>query len=542
MSKTTRQIYNIVDLFAGAGGLSYGFIQTGRYKVVAAFELDANAQKTYVKNHGESVKMYSDVEEAIYIDMLTKIDNVDVIIGGPPCQGFSNANRQKNYTVCKNNSLVKCFVKAIHHFKPRAFVMENVSMLQSKTHRFFVSENDDDYINKYNIPTTPSKIFLLDEQFIFEGVIDIVQDIDKLHNYLLDKKSYNTLNIIYKLRGNPDKLLATIAKHEKRLHELGLLLSKIINDESYITSKKRYAGNAITNFFKNVQTSDNALVLCNEIEPIISLQRMLLKAIEIHENKIRIINISCEQGLVANVSSMAIIDYINYCLTNDNNGYVITTGVLSATNFGVPQKRKRFVVMGVRKEYAKKIDLPVGKFTEDNYNNVEDAIKDIETVPPSYDVNEGNIGIQLSKKVNKLSELGYQLRNSDTLYNHVTTMTTSTAMERFKAIKQGYNFHSLPAKLRKTYSNSDRTQNTIYLRLRYTEPSGTVVNVRKSMWIHPVLDRALTIREAARLQTFPDSFVFCGTKDSQYQQVGNAVPPLLAKAIAERLCDYLDKK
>ncbi len=79
------------------------------------------------------------------------------------------------------------------------------------------------------------------------------------------------------------------------------------------------------------------------------------------------------------------------------------------------------------------------------------------------------------------------------------------------------------------------------MRLKYDEASGTVVNVRKSMWIHPVLDRAISIREAARLQTFPDSFVFEGTKDSQYQQVGNAVPPFLAKAIAESLFSLLDK-
>ena len=56
------------------------------------------------------------------------------------------------------------------------------------------------------------------------------------------------------------------------------------------------------------------------------------------------------------------------------------------------------------------------------------------------------------------------------------------------------------------------------------------------------IDRAVSIREAARLQTFPDSFIFCGTKDSQYQQVGNAVPPMLAKAIAEHLAAYLEKK
>ena len=61
------------------------------------------------------------------------------------------------------------------------------------------------------------------------------------------------------------------------------------------------------------------------------------------------------------------------------------------------------------------------------------------------------------------------------------------------------------------------------------------------MWIHPTLDRAISIREAARLQTFPDSFVFCGSKDKQYQQVGNAVPPIMAKAIANQLADALSK-
>lgn len=90
-----------------------------------------------------------------------------------------------------------------------------------------------------------------------------------------------------------------------------------------------------------------------------------------------------------------------------------------------------------------------------------------------------------------------------------------------------------------TYTDASRTQNTIYLRLNYDEPCGTVVNVRKSMWIHPTQDRAISVREAARLQTFPDSFVFCGSKDKQYQQVGNAVPPIMAKSIAKKLAKVL---
>ena len=113
-------------------------------------------------------------------------------------------------------------------------------------------------------------------------------------------------------------------------------------------------------------------------------------------------------------------------------------------------------------------------------------------------------------------------------------------MKRFQAIQQGKNFHSLDTTMKDTYSKPERTQNTIYLRLDPSKPSGTVVNVRKSMWIHPELDRAVTVREAARLQSFPDRFIFVGSKDSQYQQVGNAVPPLLAEGIALKVLENLE--
>jgi len=201
----------------------------------------------------------------------------------------------------------------------------------------------------------------------------------------------------------------------------------------------------------------------------------------------------------------------------------------------------RFVIMGVKKDKSAEITLPIGKFAESDYRTVEDAIKDIQDISVALEVVDGDKGISLPAGRKGLCELALQLRDSATLYNHVSTATTDTALERFRAIKQGDNFHSLSPELKTTYSDVERTQNTIYLRLKYDEPSGTMVNVRKSMWIHPVNDRAISVREAARLQTFPDSFVFCGTKDSQYQQVGNAVPPILAKAVAEHLVGYLDK-
>ena len=197
--------------------------------------------------------------------------------------------------------------------------------------------------------------------------------------------------------------------------------------------------------------------------------------------------------------------------------------------------------MGIRKDIANEVKFPEGKYKDGPYRTVADAIQDLEDVEPIYNVSDDNNGIKLQDKTD-LSDLAQTLRDSKILYNHIITKTTPTAMERFKALEQGQNFHSLSEEMKtNTYTDVTRTQNTIYLRLKYDEPSGTVVNVRKSMWVHPTKDRAVSIREAARLQTFPDSFVFCGSKDKQYQQVGNAVPPIMAKAIAEKLAYQLNK-
>ena len=128
---------------------------------------------------------------------------------------------------------------------------------------------------------------------------------------------------------------------------------------------------------------------------------------------------------------------------------------------------------------------------------------------------------------------------SSGIRNHLIPKTGRNALRRFKELKEGENFHKLSPWLKLNYADPGRTQNSIYLRLDRNKPSGTVINVRKSMWVHPTKDRAISIREAARLQSFPDRFVFKGTKNSQYQQVGNAVPPLMAKGIAELLLKYL---
>jgi DNA (cytosine-5)-methyltransferase 1 len=268
---------------------------------------------------------------------------------------------------------------------------------------------------------------------------------------------------------------------------------------------------------------------------ILSLEKMLETMGEIENN--RLIGeyiVRDDEKLYFKVNSYSVNDYISAILGGE---YIQIGNTVNAEWFGVPQERRRHIVLGIRKDlYQGKIELPQApeKLVT---TTVGQAIMDL----AEYDVCFEREHPEMKYDENdEICEYAKMMRNGSTgVKNHITTKTTEVALERFKNIKPGGNFHDLKDDMKSTYSKPERTQNTIYLRLNPDEPSGTVVNVRKSMWIHPTLDRAITVREAARLQSFPDKFVFTGTKDSQFQQVGNAVPPLLAKGIAEQLLKYI---
>lgn len=536
-------MYKVVDLFAGAGGLSLGFMQTKKYDIKVAFENNPAMQKTYKKNH-MGVDVQDDVCLADYDDIQKKYGKIDVVIGGPPCQGFSNANRQKNHAISQNNMLVKQYIRAIRELRPKAFVMENVSMLRSDVHRFYLDEADNELFGqeKYEIHMQNTKLILLDKAYIFDCAKTIARSLPAITANIWPEDCYVSLNVVYKMSKNHQKLLKTLKKHKKKLLEY----ADVYADErkkgdiksNDIALRSYEAFSAVKRFFDEKLEADK---LKDAIEPAIMIQRMLSKSKEIFDN--HLVVDKCEYAengdLVAYIRSYAVFDYLKALLGTDSNGYEINQDVLCAADFGAPQKRNRFIVMGIKKSLTDTVQLPIGNFSANEYRTVRDAIGDLQGVPTVTDVAE-DIGTPL-KKADDISELGELLRDTDTLFNHIITKTRETAMERFKAIKQGENFHSLNDALKtNTYTDANRTQNTIYLRLAYNQPSGTVVNVRKSMWIHPELDRAISIREAARLQTFPDSFIFCGSKDKQYQQVGNAVPPIMARAIAEKLADQLE--
>lgn len=526
--------YSVVDLFAGAGGLSLGFLQTQKYDIKVAFENNKNMQDTYRRNH-PTVNVQGDVCAADYATIREKYGEIDIVIGGPPCQGFSNANRQKNHAISKNNMLVKQYIRAVIELQPKAFVMENVSMLRSEVHRFYMEADDEELIEKYHVPVKTVDLVLLEEKYIFDGALEIIQNLDQVTASLWPEEHYAALNVIYKAAKNPQKMVDALKKYKAKL----LKYAKeyvVLEANSFVNEQSKKAFTAIKNYYDG--SIDVGEILKN-IETAIIIQRMVSKAKEIFENNIVVDEYNFKGDIVAKIRSFAVYDYLKAILSSDENGYIITSDVLCAANYGAPQKRMRFVVIGIKRHISTKVALPRGRFDEDEYRTVRDAIADLADVEPVTDIS-ADTGIALAKV--RLGELGTFLRDSDILHNHIITKTTETAMERFRALKQGQNFHSLDESMKtNTYTDASRTQNTIYLRLNYDEPSGTVVNVRKSMWIHPEKDRAISIREAARLQTFPDSFIFCGSKDQQYQQVGNAVPPIMAKSIAKKLAKLLNQ-
>ena len=526
--------YKVVDLFAGAGGLSLGFMQTQKYDIKVAFENSPYMQETYRKNH-PGVEVLGDVCTANYDDIKKRYGDIDVVIGGPPCQGFSNANRQKNHAISQNNMLVKQYLRAILELQPKAFVMENVSMLRSEVHRFYMERRDVDVVKKCSIPVKTTPLQLLDAEFVFDGAMGIIQSREEIEKYLWTEDDYALLNVIYKASKNTAKLIKALTKHRRDFERMAD--AYIARDsQHYILRQAKIAFAAVLEYYAGQKKAEE---LKSIIEPSIMIQRMLSKALEVYENDIVVDAYKQENGITAEIRSFAVYDYLKGILESPENGYVIKSDVLCAADYGAPQKRMRFVVIGIKREISSKIALPKGSYDEDQYRTVRDAIADLEDVTPVYSLEE-DVGTPLKQKTG-LNKLAAALRDTDVLKNHIITRTTDTAMERFKALKQGENFHALDDAMKKnTYTDASRTQNTIYLRLDYDEPSGTVVNVRKSMWIHPTLDRAISVREAARLQTFPDSFEFCGTKDKQYQQVGNAVPPIMAKSIAKKLASILN--
>ena len=252
------------------------------------------------------------------------------------------------------------------------------------------------------------------------------------------------------------------------------------------------------------------------------------------------------KGLLSMESGQVIKEIQNEFENAGKFGYEVRTKVLKASDFGVPQSRQRVIIIGIRKDLNLVPEFPSKKGANDV--TVEEAISDL----PKIKAGEGEeIMNYAGNPTNEYQK--FMRKNAKNVFNHIAMRHTQRLIERFKAIMPGKNlldvWETHGAVQRGNPNEKSKvkfSQNN--LRLIANKPAPTIAASFQSNFIHPFLDRNFTAREGARLQSFPDDFIFEGMRTkmswekglSQYQQIGNAVPPLMAYEIAMTLKKVLE--
>lgn len=213
-------------------------------------------------------------------------------------------------------------------------------------------------------------------------------------------------------------------------------------------------------------------------------------------------------------------------------GYVLPEPrILCSADYGVPQIRERLFFVGVRNDLVP-FDYPAPTHEPKRYITCEEAIGDL----PSLAIDPG----QEESVYHSPPASSYQKRmrrkSKGSLLNHVATRHTDLVKAVIKLVPEGGNYKDLPPGV-----GESRKFNEAWTRYHSQKPSRTIDTGHRNHF-HYKHDRVPTVRENARLQSFPDDFQFVGTRTQQNRQVGNAVPPMLAEAIARELLKSIDKQ
>ncbi len=213
----------------------------------------------------------------------------------------------------------------------------------------------------------------------------------------------------------------------------------------------------------------------------------------------------------------------------ESRGYKVNHKILDASMYGVPQKRLRNFFVITQKE----------KFNFDLLNLCEKTITVKEAIGELYELE--NLGEAETYLLEKTPVTEYQkyLRNKDnTINNHEIKYPAEIVQKRISYVPQGGNWQDIPQELFE--NNRSNRHSSAFKRLNEEDTSVTIdTGNAHSNYFHPLYNRIPTVREAARIQSFNDEFIFKGSRTAQYRQVGNAVPPILSKVIAEALKEVL---
>ncbi len=581
-----NQTLTYISLFSGAGVGCYGLLEEG-FECVATNEIlekRLNIQRINNKCKLDESYISGDIKKPETKEKILKQigfyskkfgnDRVDLVVATPPCQGMSVANHKKKNDEIKRNSLVVESVDLIKQIKPRFFILENVPSFYKTG---CIDKNDnlleigsmieqnlsgdymlyDEVINFKNFGANSSRT-----RTLVIGVCKEFKDFISALEFFPDFKQEKTLKeVIGSLKplawGEYDSTdfyhsFRTYPKHmqewikdlkegqsafentelNKKPHRIvgsKIVLNVSKNGDKYKRQKYHSVAQTLeinmiiggppcqgfSNKGKNLGLKDPRNFLFLEYIEIIKAIKPEIFIIENVKNLI-----SCAKGYFLE----EIKERLNAL------GYQLSYQILNAKDYGVPQNRERAFIVG-----ASRFSFDFNLLEPSQSVNIQEAISDLAYLC-------SNEGAFESDYLNPIQSSYQALMRKDSpkLYNHQATNHSQAALEKLKLINKEQGKECLPKNLhgkqqfKSTWGRLNWNKISPTIDTRFDTPSNGTNS-------HPELHRSITPREAARIQSFSDNYIFYGNKTSVCKQIGNAAPPLLALALGKAILKSLRK-
>lgn len=616
--------FTFVDLFAGAGGFSEGFLQAEYnnkfFDFIVANDINENCELTHVVRYNHQLGLDAeflkqDITEPDFLDnLLEKINGrkIDVVCGGPPCQSFSLAGKRKKFD--KKDDLFSHYLEVIKVLQPKYFVMENVKGILTKEGgkiKELILQEINSIVDTKEIPQLISfikKVSKESNSFLFDTIIKRVE-IEKL---LEKDKENGKADFINFVENRLKKITPKIADYKTsktdenintirhgfnllaRTKEWDKLKRDIIKEKDFCNIDSDNFTTAFTDFlteigseniiskiensFKNLKVPANYKKDCEDIITALKIYTISF------DESIEILKTHCNKTQKQELETI---------LESIRLYKIEQPFVANASNYGVPQNRERVLFIGCRKDQKYISEIPA-TVTESEKVTIFEALYDLDFIGNNQEAHRYelvDISTQYNGTAKKMAKLlkkrridgkpvskdgksfaewskkgrlidrfkpqtkPFYVKNTeglengekyfDILNNHKTSNQNETVIERLGVILKNGNYKKAQPELEKLNLSTNKRNYNV---LKPDEQSSTIMTIADD-YIHYNSPRSLTVREMARLQSFDDSFVFQGKRSTggnnrktevpQYTLVGNAVPPLLARAVASEILKYI---
>lgn len=615
---STRKGITYLDLFAGAGGFSEGFMQAYTddkyYDFRLASDINENCELThrvrYNKMLGLDTKfMCQDIMEDSFLpNLLKEIGNqeIDVVTGGPSCQSFSLAGRRKKLD--KRDDLFFHYLKVIKALRPKYFVMENVKGILTKDEgrikerilREIRSIVDDAKMNQLYAflddvlkPQMPTSLYYAlyirlcmetstenwdkQNEIFFENLEQQLKDVTKHLPYSISKsdESVNTIRhglLLLKMKQQRDSIRKQVIQLKTSAH---------IDNDTFMDGY-----NAIIETISDEQILEKTLDAVDKVAKMGDCAddaQSLKKSLEILTSTFD----ECIDYIQEQLKGKTdLLNHLNEMMKEIRLYNIEEPFILLSSNYGVPQNRERVVFIGCRNDQEVIKEIPA-TISDSEKVKVYEALWDLDMIGngetvTSYKKPKLNLKFEETKirraiqgepdergllfsEWSRIGRLGHRFTFDNEpfyvlnmneldrpqkyqhmdLFNHQTSQQNEKVRERLRIIAAHGDYDDAKTELKKKGLESQKRN---YVVLNPLGQSPTVCTMPDD-FIHYSAYRPMTVREMARLQSFDDSFVFQGKRQTggnnrqkeipQYTLVGNAVPPLMARAIANTLLKHI---